>query len=90
MSCSVPRASTRTAARRPLIAAIERLGRDDVFCLLLGSTGAPTAFEKELEQTIEAAKLNGRVQIGPYLDDMPAAYMLADVVVATGRQAPGF
>ena len=76
--------------QKTLIAAIERLGRDDVFCLLLGSTGAPTAFEKELEQTIEAAKLNGRVQIGPYLDDMPAAYMLADVVVATGGKLQGF
>ena len=75
--------------QKTLIAAIERLGRDDVFCLLLGSTGAPTAFEKELEQTIEAAKLNGRVQIGPYVDDMPAAYMLADVVVATGGKVQG-
>jgi glycosyltransferase involved in cell wall biosynthesis len=75
--------------QKTLIAAIERLGRDDV-CLLLGSVGAPTAFEKEIEQTIEAAKLNGRVQIGPYVDDMPAAYMLADVVVATGGKLQGF
>ena len=75
--------------QKTLIAAIERLGRDDVFCLLLGSVGAPTAFEKEIEQTIEATKLNGRVQIGPYVDDMPAAYMLADVVVATGGKVQG-
>jgi glycosyltransferase involved in cell wall biosynthesis len=76
--------------QKTLIAAIKRLGRDDVFCLLLGSTGAPTAFEKEIEQTIDAAKLHGRVQIGPYVDDMPAAYMLADVVVATGGKTQGF
>ena len=73
-----------------LVVAIKRLGRDDVFCLLLGSTGAPTPFEKELERTIEAAQLNGRVQIGPYVDDMPAAYMLADVVVSTGGARQGF
>lgn len=73
-----------------LVEAIKRLGRDDVFCLLLGSTGAPTPFEKELERTIEAAQLNGRVQIGPYVDDMPAAYMLADVVVSTGGARQGF
>lgn len=76
--------------QKALIAAIARLGRDDVFCLLLGSTGAPTPFEREVEQAIEAAKLHGRVQIGPYVDDMPAAYMLADVVVATGGKVQGF
>jgi glycosyltransferase involved in cell wall biosynthesis len=38
--------------RMTLIEAIKRLGRDDVFCLLLGSHGAPTAFEKELERAI--------------------------------------
>jgi glycosyltransferase involved in cell wall biosynthesis len=30
------------------------------------------------------------VQIGPYVDDMPAAYMLADVVVSTGGARQGF
>ena len=73
-----------------LIEAMRLLGRDDVFCLLLGSTGRPTPFERELEKTIEAAALHGRVQIGPYIDDMPAAYMLADVVVATGGPRQGF
>ena len=73
-----------------LIEALRLLGRDDVFCLLLGSTGTPTPFERELERTIEAARLNGRVQIGPYVDDMPAAYMLADVVVSTGGAREGF
>jgi len=73
-----------------LIDAMERLERDDVFCLLLGSAGAPTAFERELERAIEAAGLNGRVQIGPYVEDMPAAYMLADVVVSTGGARQGF
>jgi glycosyltransferase involved in cell wall biosynthesis len=73
-----------------LIEAVRRLERDDVFCLLLGSRGAPTPFERELERAIEAAELHGRMQIGPYVDDMPAAYMLADVVVATGGARQGF
>jgi len=73
-----------------LIEALKRLGRDDVFCLLLGSVGPPTPFERELERAIEAAELHGRIQIGPYVDDMPAAYMLADVVVATGGSRQGF
>ena len=73
-----------------LIDAIKRLQRQDVYCLLLGSTGVPTPFEKELERSIAAASLYGRMQIGPYVEDMPAAYMLADVVVATGGAAQGF
>jgi glycosyltransferase involved in cell wall biosynthesis len=73
-----------------LIDALKLLGRDDVFCLLLGSVGVPTPFERELERAIEAAELHGRMQIGPYVDDMPAAYMLADVVVATGGSRQGF
>jgi glycosyltransferase involved in cell wall biosynthesis len=73
-----------------LVEAVKKLARDDVFCLLLGSTDTPTPFERELERTIEAAQLHGRVQIGPYVDDMPAAYMLADVVVSTGGARQGF
>jgi glycosyltransferase involved in cell wall biosynthesis len=73
-----------------LIEAMKRLAHDDVFCLLLGSLGSPTPFEKDLERLIEAAQLHGRMQIGPYVEDMPAAYMLADVVVATGGARRGF
>jgi glycosyltransferase involved in cell wall biosynthesis len=72
-----------------LIQAIKRLQRDDVFCLLLGSGSTPTAYEKDLERAILQAELQGRVQLGPYVEDMPAAYMLADVVVATGGARQG-
>lgn len=73
-----------------LIEAVKRLNRDDVFCLLLGGTDGPTQFEKELEDAIEDAELFGRVQIGPYVDDMPATYMLSDVVVSTAGARQGF
>ncbi len=80
----------RDRGQKRLVEAIKLLNRANVFCLLLGSIGPPTALEKEVERTIEAAGLHGRVQIGPYVDDMPAAYMLADVVVATGGKDQGF
>jgi len=76
--------------RLTLIQAIKQLGREDVFCLLLGSGDTKTAFEKELERQIVQADLLGKVQIGPHVEDMPAAYMLADVVVATGGTRRGF
>jgi glycosyltransferase involved in cell wall biosynthesis len=72
-----------------LIKAMKRLQRDDVFCLLLGSSDAPTAHEKDLERAILQAELQGRVQLGPYVEDMAAAYMLADAVVATGGARQG-
>jgi len=76
--------------RLTLIQAIKQLGRDDVFCLLLGQADSMTPFEKELERQIVQSDLLGKVQIGPYVEDMPAAYMLADVVVATGGARRGF
>ncbi len=76
--------------QKTLIRAIRELRRDDVFCLLLGSTGQTTPFEKEVEDEITRSTLLGRVQIGPYVDDMPAAYMLADVVVSIGGAREGF
>ena len=44
------------------VQAVKRLARDDVFCLLLGSTGTPTPFEKELERAIEAAEAYFRAE----------------------------
>jgi glycosyltransferase involved in cell wall biosynthesis len=85
-----PTRFTEDRGQRTVIDAIKQLDRPDVFCLMLGSTGASTAYEKELERAIEVAELNGRVQIGPYVEDMPAAYMLADVVLATGGPRQGF
>ena len=83
-------AAREEPGRLTLIQAIKQLGRDDVFCLLLGSGDTQTPFEKELERQIVQADLLGKVQIGPHVEDMPAAYMLADVVVATGGTRRGF
>jgi glycosyltransferase involved in cell wall biosynthesis len=85
-----PARFTEDRGQKLLVEAIRLLGRDDVFCLLLGATEQSTSFEKDLERTIEAAGLGGRMQIGPYVDDMPAAYMLADVVVSLGGPREGF
>jgi glycosyltransferase involved in cell wall biosynthesis len=76
--------------QKTLIEAVRKLARPDLFCLFLGSAGVPTPFEKELERAIERAGLLGRVQIGQHVEDMPAAYMLADTVVATGGARQGY
>ena len=72
-----------------LIEALHELSRDDVHCLFVGAETPATAFERRLQALIEAKGLGGRAAIAPYCEDMPAAYMLADVVVA-GGQGEGF
>jgi glycosyltransferase involved in cell wall biosynthesis len=67
-----------------LIDAVKELGRRDIYCLLLGAQAAPTSFESDLKRRIEARDLGGIVGIAAFCDDMPAAYMLSDVVVAGG------
>lgn len=68
-----------------LVDAIKALGRHDVFCLLLGAESSPTPLEERLKRHIEHSGLGGTVAIAPFCDDMPAAYMLSDVVVAGGN-----
>jgi glycosyltransferase involved in cell wall biosynthesis len=82
-------AARHEPGRLGLIQAMRVLGRDDVFCLLVGSASPPSPLDRELEQAIVQAGLAGRVQLAPYLEDMPAAYMLADLVVATGGTRRG-
>ncbi|MGE0424089.1 MAG: glycosyltransferase [Reyranellaceae bacterium] len=67
-----------------LVDALCALDRTDVHCLFLGAETPATAFERRLQALIEAKGLGGRAGIAPYCEDMPAAYMLADVVVAGG------
>lgn len=79
-----PARLTEDRGQARLVEALRELNRDDVHCLFLGAETPATAFERRLQALIEAKGLGGRAGIAPYCDDMPAAYMLADVVVAGG------
>lgn len=79
-----PARLTEDRGQARLVDALRELNRDDVHCLFVGAETPATAFERRLQALIEAKGLGGRAAIAPYCDDMPAAYMLADVVVAGG------
>ncbi len=79
-----PARLTADRGQARLVEALRELGRDDVHCLFLGAETPATAYERRLQALIEAKGLGGRAAIAPYCEDMPAAYMLADVVVAGG------
>jgi glycosyltransferase involved in cell wall biosynthesis len=71
------------------IAAVAALGRTDVCGLLIG-TERRRGFRRELERAIEAHGLGGQFRIVEGCSDMPAAYMLADVVVSASTAPEGF
>ncbi len=86
----LPGRITRWKGHHILIDAIAKLSRKDVFCVLIGSDQGRTEYSKELEEKIQELELGGQVRIVPHCNDMPAAYMLATVVVSASTDPEGF
>ena len=84
----LPGRLTRWKGQRVLIEAIALLGRSDVRCLFVGSGDA--RYRRELEAHAAKLGLGGAVEIVDECRDMPAAYMLADVVVSASTSPEGF
>jgi glycosyltransferase involved in cell wall biosynthesis len=86
----MPGRITRWKGHSVLIEAMEKLNRPDVFCVMIGSDQGRTEYRKELEADIRARNLGGSVRIVSHCNDMPAAYMLATVVVSASTDPEGF
>ncbi len=86
----LPARLTRWKGHHVLIDALEKLNRDDVFCVIIGSDQGRSEYRKELETAIEAKNLGSQVRIIDQCDDMPAAYMLSTVVVSASTDPEGF
>jgi glycosyltransferase involved in cell wall biosynthesis len=86
----LPGRLTRWKGQLDLVGAIAALGRRDVLCLLAGSDEGRPAFRRELETTIAARGLGEVFQLVDDCNDMPAALMLADVVVSASNRPEGF
>lgn len=86
----LPGRLTRWKGHHVLIEAMARLQRKDLFCVIIGSDQGRSEYRKELEQTIEDLGLSGQVRIVDHCNDMPAAYMLASVVVSASTDPEGF
>src|SRR5437667_9543634 len=85
----LPGRLTRWKGGLDLIEAIARLGRRDLCLLLVGARPHP-GFRRELEAAIERLGLVGMFRIIEDCRDMPAAYVLADVVVSASTDPEGF
>jgi glycosyltransferase involved in cell wall biosynthesis len=85
----LPGRLTRWKGGLDFVAAIAALGRRDIFCLMVGAEQRP-GFRGELEAAIGRHRLDGLFRIVEDCPDMPAAYMLADVVVSASTAPEGF
>jgi glycosyltransferase involved in cell wall biosynthesis len=85
----LPARLTRWKGGLDLIAAIGTLGRRDLCCVLVGAEQR-RGFRQELDAAIEERGLGGLFRIVGDCRDMPAAYMLADVVVSASTDPEGF
>jgi len=85
----LPARLTRWKGGLDFIAAIAALGRHDICCVLVGSEQR-RGFRRELEASIERSGLGGLFRVVDECRDMPAAYMLADVVVSASSDPEGF
>lgn len=86
----MPGRLTRWKGQTVVIDALARLGRRDLCCLIVGSDQGRSGYRQELIGRIAAKGLNGVVQLVDHCDDMPAAYMLSDVVVHASTDPEGF
>lgn len=86
----LPGRLTRWKGHLVLIEAMAKLGREDVYCVMIGDDQGRSEYRKEVEAAIAASGLEGRVRIIGHCSDMPAAYMLANVVVSASTDPEGF
>jgi glycosyltransferase involved in cell wall biosynthesis len=84
---------TRWKGQRLLIdaAALLKAGGEDRFLILLaGDDQGRSAYRAELEAAIAAAGLTDNVRLVGHCEDMPAAYLLADVAAAPSLDPEAF
>ena len=86
----LPGRLTRWKGQVVLIEALALLGRHDIRCLLVGSDQGREAYRSELTNLIRDRGLTDVVHIADECHDMPAAYMLTDVVVSASTDPEAF
>jgi len=86
----LPGRLARWKGHTALIEALATLGDLELLCVIVGSDQGRAAYRSELERLIARNGLDSRVFLPGHCDDMPAAYMLADVVVSASTEPEAF
>jgi glycosyltransferase involved in cell wall biosynthesis len=86
----LPGRLTRWKGQAVLIDAIARVARRDVCCVLVGSDQGRRRYSAGLIRRAQRLGIADRLRVAGECDDMPAAFMLADVVVHASTQPEAF
>lgn len=86
----MPGRLSRLKGQTLLLEALNQLSDIDYRCVMVGSDQGRGAYRRELEALIARYGLGSRASIMDECNDMPAAYMLSDVVVSASTDPEGF
>jgi glycosyltransferase involved in cell wall biosynthesis len=90
----LPGRLTRWKGQLILIEALAQLAKlgmlNNVKAILAGDPQGRNEYMTELHQAIADRELQGIVQIAPHIADMPAAYLLSDIVVSASTDPEAF
>jgi glycosyltransferase involved in cell wall biosynthesis len=86
----LPARLTRWKGAETLIDAAGLLARPDVFWVLVGDDRGSAAFAQRLLRRANRRKILANLRLAGHCDDMPAALLLADVVVSTSLKPEPF
>ena len=86
----LPGRLTRWKGHTVFLEAIKKLGRNDIQCLVVGSDQDREEYRRELERQIENYGMEGTIHVVGHCDDMPAAYMLTDIVISASTDPEAF
>ncbi len=86
----LPARLSRWKGHEVLVEALGQLARDDLCCLLIGEDRGRRRYTDALIAAIRKRGLEGVVRLVGHCVDMPAAYMLADVVVSPATDPEAF
>ena len=77
----LPARATEWKGHHILLQALAKIKDRPFICLMIGAGDGKPAFVKRLARFGDKLGLEGRFRLAPIVDDMPAALMVADVVV---------
>jgi glycosyltransferase involved in cell wall biosynthesis len=86
----LPGRLARWKGQRVLLEALPRMQRRDFVCIIVGGRKGHERYRSELEDIVRTRHLESVVRFVDHEMDMPAAYMLADVVVSASTDPEAF
>ncbi|MGD1955574.1 MAG: glycosyltransferase family 4 protein [Sphingomonadales bacterium] len=76
--------------QRSVVKAFQRLGRENTTLVIAGDASINPGYAERLQTQVEEEMLAGKVRFVGHVEDMPALYMLSDVVIEAPEEPVAF